>query len=78
MNNPLSGAGREVQMNATRPMSAFVDGERIRLEFRVTDGCGVFVWMTKDDFSESLQVLQLGARRLGVEWSASKVPPKSD
>jgi hypothetical protein len=78
MNDPLSGAGREVHVNATRPISAYVDGGRIRLEFRVTDGSELFVWMTKDDFAGSLQILHFGARRLGVEWSASKVPRKSD
>ena len=29
------GSGQELHLTATRPMSAYVEGERIRLEFRL-------------------------------------------
>jgi hypothetical protein len=67
-----------MEVTANHPMIAFVDGDRVRLEARLTDGSELFVWMTKDDFAASLQMLLTAAWHLGVEWPVSKMPLKSN
>jgi hypothetical protein len=68
MANPPPNFGQELHVNATRPLSAYVNGRRIRLEAKPEDGSELFLWLTKDQFQGSLGILQIGAHKLGVPW----------
>lgn len=66
--------GQELHMTASRPMSALVDGQRVRLEVKLEDGSELFLWLTKDQFQVSLELLSAAARNLGVPWPNATKP----
>ena len=66
----INGLGRTIQIIASTPLDCFVDPAKQRIAIGVTlqDASDWRIWMTVEQFQQSLPVLKLSCEKLGITW----------
>lgn len=70
MAKSITGLGKTLEVQASRPLDTFLDpvNQRIRIGVMLEDSAELHLWMTSEQFQQSLALLKLSAQKLGVHW----------
>jgi hypothetical protein len=60
----------DIEIEATGPLGAYVDGpaNRLRLDATLLNGQTFHLWLTAQQLSQSLVLLMIAAQQLGIPW----------
>jgi len=66
----IDGLGKVIEVIASRPLDSLPNpaNNRIRVGTMLEDGSELHLWMTAEQFQQSLPLLKLSAQKLGVIW----------
>jgi len=66
----INGLGRRIEVIAFEPLQSFLDpsNNRIAVATQLMDGSELRLWMTVQQFQQSLPQLKSSAKKLGVTW----------
>ena len=72
-----TGLGNVIEVEASRPLDAYVDGPRMRIRFGTTlpDASELHLWLTAQQFQQSLFLFRRCAQQLGIAWPGETAPP---
>jgi hypothetical protein len=70
MAKSIAGLGKTLEVQASRPLDTFLDppNKRIRIGVMLEDSSELHLWMTAEQFQQSLALLKLSAQKLGIQW----------
>jgi hypothetical protein len=66
----INGLGRDINVIASRPLDLSLDPakNRIRVSTMLQDASELHLWMTVEQFQQSLPLLKLSCQKLGITW----------
>lgn len=66
----IAGLGKTLEFIASRSLDSFIDpaNKRIAIGTMLEDSSDLRLWLTEEQFQQSLPLLKLSALKLGLQW----------